>query len=257
MSRLNKRDVKELRDQRDDNPKDLIEPWQPEFAVVKVEQWSDKIATWVETTYNNGTVKSERFPHPEFEDELELEDDEQAVDLKQDQQAVELVTVKQEKAVEISRNSDGTIGQAVEVDKIVFYKENKNTKVANIPGEPKKIEFRTIDTDLSLQEAAELSREVEGKAPSVKGHEIKFRFTDPVAKLLFRPDAKAIDHANKNAELLSEHGLKSLKDEISADNNNNGLNYDKISFRSPSSTSSTGKTATPANTPAAPKPSAA
>jgi|GEM_PF-6624604 len=178
-------------------------------AVVDTKYGGGPNKLWRMVVHNDGTKKLVRLSQKEA---LGLKS-------KQGQEPVEIVTVKQEDAVEIVRNADNGVSEAVSVKKVSFFKENKAPKkAAHKPTKPKKIEFRTIGAELSLAQVSRLTSEAKGKAPSSKGHEITFRSTQPLGQILFRPSMKkVVDVANKDAPLkvLSpDQAKQSLKDEL-------------------------------------------
>jgi len=116
-----------------------------------------------------------------------------------DELPAEVITARQENALEISRDANGVAQRSI-AKKIIFYRENGSLEAANISGQPKKIEFRTVGTDLSLEHAVKLSSEIGSNATSAGGNEIIFRSTNPSDKIIFRKNSStAIDAANKNA----------------------------------------------------------
>jgi hypothetical protein len=181
--------MKQLRKTTSDNravqPKDdLINPFDHPFKVVDVKKGYDGAVPWSLTTHNNRTANLNH--DPKLKSKLT--------------QPSEIVTVKEESSLELTHGIDGKINGSAIVKRIKFFKQDLTPPTANTDGAPKKIEFRMVGTQLSVAEAAALSRDANDKAPST-GNEIIFRDVKPVDKIEFRKNSdQAATLTSINAE---------------------------------------------------------
>ncbi len=149
-----------------EKPDGLINLYDHPFDVKKAD---DGAVPWSLTTHNNRTENLNR--DPKLKAELT--------------QPSQIVTVKEENSLELTDDKAGKINGSAIVKRIKFFKQDLTPPTANTDGAPKKIEFRMVDTQLSVAEAAALSRDANDKAPST-GNEIIFRTHAPLDKIEFR-----------------------------------------------------------------------